>query len=190
MFVRQELYGGAITTVLPQGFLDASTLRNIPDTQEVFVNNRNRKDNFENDGLSFNESIIFDLLEAIDDSDNFKALQIHLEEIFLIDKSETLKILNYESIKPNTQSVIAFKSEFQKDESELLVVCMSLIRLETFNTDVVISVNIPMKNTQEFLELQKCAHGQSELPSRLQAAYNALNKIVKEFRIVDNSLFV
>jgi len=35
-----ELYGGAITTVVPPGFIDASTLREVRDTQEVYVNSR------------------------------------------------------------------------------------------------------------------------------------------------------
>ena len=40
MFNVTPLYGGAVTTVLPAGFLDASLFRSVPDTQEVYVNGR------------------------------------------------------------------------------------------------------------------------------------------------------
>lgn len=33
----RPLFGGAITTSIPSTFIDASTLREIPDNQEVFV---------------------------------------------------------------------------------------------------------------------------------------------------------
>jgi hypothetical protein len=33
----KQIFGGAVTTTLPETWLDASTFRVIPDNQEIFV---------------------------------------------------------------------------------------------------------------------------------------------------------
>lgn len=63
-----DLYGGAIKTVIPNGFLDVATIKPVPDHQEVFVSKTN------------DESIIFDILEKVDFSDE-EAANVHLQEI-------------------------------------------------------------------------------------------------------------
>lgn len=86
-FQLQPLYGGAITTLIPTNLLDASQIRQVPDTQEVFVNLLNPL-------LQKEDSLIFDLMERVDIGDvantgkeeveednDHKAVQVHLDEI-------------------------------------------------------------------------------------------------------------
>lgn len=65
-----SLYGGAIRTVIPEGFKDVSLFRQVPDSQEVFVS----------DQEGIDDSIVFDIMERVDCSDE-EAIAIHLEEI-------------------------------------------------------------------------------------------------------------
>jgi hypothetical protein len=58
-YTTTPLYGGAITVDIPQGFLDASTIRPVPDNQEVFTSPRPPL------GPAVPVSIIFDICQAI-----------------------------------------------------------------------------------------------------------------------------
>ncbi|KAI8622709.1 hypothetical protein BC830DRAFT_1052748, partial [Chytriomyces sp. MP71] len=51
MTQSHPLFGGAISLLLPNGYVDASQLRQVPDNQEVFVSSTD------------NSSIIVELLE-------------------------------------------------------------------------------------------------------------------------------
>ena len=110
------LYGGAVTTVIPAGFLDASLFRSVPDTQEVYVNGRRPGQdvnvsvegrqtgsisNYEvNDGLGFNESIIVDLLQRVEADDDRAALDIHLNEIDSLNGgSHSYRVVKYELLE-------------------------------------------------------------------------------------------
>lgn len=187
-----ELYGGAITTVIPDGFLDASLIREVPDTQEVFVNSRkeDEKPNF-NDGLGFNESAIVDLLQMIDNVPTDRdALDVHIKEIASLNQSDELHIAKYESLSDTIQSCICVEDAYKwgkHSERETVAVCTALIRLKDVETDVVLTINVPVTSEQpEELEiLQK-----GELPERVLAAYKLVKKMATEFKIVDKSLFV
>jgi hypothetical protein len=67
-FLPASLFGGAIYTELPAAFTDVSTLRQVPDHQEVFVQNQ---------GLV---SIMFDIMERVTGSDQ-DAMKIHLNDV-------------------------------------------------------------------------------------------------------------
>lgn len=77
-FVSQPLYGGAIATNIPAGLLDASTIRQIPDTQEVFLNPSTNDTDLSQ--LSKDDTIIIELLEKIDKGDKESILE-HLSEL-------------------------------------------------------------------------------------------------------------
>lgn len=66
-----NLYGGSIKVVLPSNFIDASDFRQVPDNQEVFVNDNN------------NDSIVFDILERVNAEDE-DAVQEHVKEIAVL----------------------------------------------------------------------------------------------------------
>ncbi|VDN11243.1 unnamed protein product [Dibothriocephalus latus] len=54
MLETRTLFGGAFQILLPNSFKDVSTFRQVPDNQEVFVNDEN------------DESLSIDILDAVD----------------------------------------------------------------------------------------------------------------------------
>lgn len=167
-----KLFGGAISTVIPTGFLDASTLRQIPDTQEVFVNLSNKE--FSND-----DSLIFDLMERVDHTtlentehpdDESNSLELHLNEISelngltkfteeskidnknsshwkLLEKKDVsvdLKNLSHTENKAYIAVAIAPSYKWGKsDQQTWLILILGIIRHKKHNTDILISLNLP-----------------------------------------------
>lgn len=119
-----ELYGGAVTTVLPAGIVDVSDMREVPDNQEVFIIEDGDKD----------VSIIFDLLEQVDAQDINAALRMHIDDMletnqFTMMEEIDLKVLN---TKIHTCYV----------NSKNSIHLVSLIRLSKVETDIVISMHV------------------------------------------------
>lgn len=186
------LYGGAITTLIPAGFLDASMLREVPDTQEVFVNSRSSMDEIK-DGLGLNESIIVDLLQRVEASDDREALQFHLKEISDLNGSTEWKLLIHETHTKNNngQTCIMLETAYKWGkvaEKENVVSCIGLIRLEDVETDVLITVNVPL-DQGNFPEetMDNLQHG--KIPPRVTMAYNHLVQMVHQFTVKDKALF-
>lgn len=74
------LYGGAISVQLPAGLLDASNIRPVPDTQEVFVSATPD---------SLVTSVIVDLLECVDADTLDGIIEAQAAELGLISASHT-----------------------------------------------------------------------------------------------------
>ncbi|KAJ3081570.1 hypothetical protein HK102_002265, partial [Quaeritorhiza haematococci] len=55
---ERPLFGGAITTALPDSFIDISTFREVPDNQEVFVDR------------DTDQSIVIELLQLAEETSN------------------------------------------------------------------------------------------------------------------------
>lgn len=74
-----ELFGGAITTVVPESFVDASNFREVPDNQEVFVSMSDE---------DADVSIIVDILERVEpegavseEEEDMKAMEVHFADV-------------------------------------------------------------------------------------------------------------
>lgn len=85
-YTRKPLFGGALEAELPEQFADVSTIRQVPDNQEVFID----KDGF--------TSIIFDITERVGPPGSSpeidgRALTTHLEELVGSDV-DTVKVWN------------------------------------------------------------------------------------------------
>lgn len=167
MSKTQDLYGGAMSTVIPSNFVDASTFRQVPDTQEVFVSTKDT-----------NDSIIIDLLESVPEKDLPDILKAHMEEITrLNDGIETVidevKALNCE-LGPS--GIMLFQQEVKKfgksDELENVYVFMAVVRLSKVNTDVVVCYNTTSKDD----------HNRSK--------WSIVEEVVKEMKIRNWELFV
>ena len=165
------LYGGALRTVLPSGFMDPSLLRPVPDTQEVYVNARQEGEDH-GDGLGLHESITVDLLERIESSNDENALHEHVTEIFDLNGSSKCQIEQLNQINSSTYACIAHDVR--------LVLCVGLIRLPQYGTDVVITINVPGQEVRT----------EEDLPKEVQAANKVLTTILNHFEVVDGSLFV
>ena len=139
----QALYGGHFTIELINGsgsYVDASTIREVPDNQEVFV------------GKNDDTSILIDLLERVPENDLIKAMEYHLEDI--------LYDLNKSAIKPTDKAIhndvikdgVVYHRLTIVNETERRDMFFALIRLEEFETDIIITYNTPSTHKLDIAE--------------------------------------
>ncbi|KAG7699036.1 hypothetical protein KL930_002177 [Ogataea haglerorum] len=171
-FEETKLYGGAITTYIPAGMVDASTLRQIPDTQEVFVAGPDTQ-------LGPEDAIIFDLLESVDVPDD-AAAEYHFQELAKLNGADNAKVLEATKIVcPNFAQdptyVLVGSQEAKKwgrDQTEL-VVLLGLIRLQRVQTDLLITYNLPGE----------------DFGPRIPVAKQVIQHILESLQVQDWSLF-
>lgn len=163
---KQALYGGHFTIELINGsenYVDASTIREVPDNQEVFV------------GKNDDTSILIDLLERVPENDLIKAMEYHLEDI--------LYDLNKSAIKPSDE--VIHKDVVKNDivyhrlsivaNDECRDMYFALIRLEEFETDIIITYNLPSAHKLDIDEHDK--------------NLDTFVTMVKSFTLKDKSIF-
>ncbi|KAL6944879.1 hypothetical protein ACO0QE_002321 [Hanseniaspora vineae] len=173
--VTQPLYGGAIELLLPKGYMDVSQIREIPDNQEVFVNDNDIQSTSSNSG---NESIIVELMESVDVKDGEAALIEHCKEIVDINYSnkdlsksfdESFEVLDVQVVAENrvickVKQKNVGKWENNKEQVQELDLYIGLIRLTEFDADALITLNVPISalksndersGTSKFTELLK-----------------------------------
>ena len=131
---KTELYGGAIRACIPRGSIDVSDLRQVPDNQEVFLIEENKRD----------LSIIFDILEQ-PASDPQSAIEAHVEDIFDSKEHKPLKEIEHTTSSLPTYLVYVNKPDIG------LVAFVALFRLNQVQTDFLITLNIPSILEQEAL---------------------------------------
>ncbi|ODV63948.1 Ran GTPase-binding protein MOG1 [Ascoidea rubescens DSM 1968] len=169
----QQLYGGAIESVIPGGLLDASNFRQVPDTQEVFVNNNNSL-------LQKEDNLIIDLLEPVQVGKGLPdshAIVIHFEEISKLNEisnewkllgiQDTTQSLDKDLVNSN-KGITSYltaglepalkwgRSNPREDFLQpTLVLILGLIRLNDVLTDVTVSLNIPFIKEDELISLKE-----------------------------------
>jgi len=190
-FHSTPLFGGALIVDLPATFADVSTIRQVPDNQEVYLD----KDGF--------TSIIFDITERVgppgsSDATDGAALTIHLEEIVDSDV-ESLKVWSttrtqfsklpegtpaYTLIATQTPLVDPDKRSTAPDFTAIV---LNLIRLEKESTDILITINVPHikgEYTEEDVNLAIGLQGKL-----IGDAVEYAAKIWETFKIKDWALF-
>lgn len=180
------LYGGAISTTLPSNLLDASQIREIPDTQEVFILEKG-------DDAKLDQSIIFDILEEIENVDGNiqKKLKTHAEEIGDIrdDTISAYKTIHNKHMGLDCYFVFFVQNSPKKDKYALITM-MSLIELKKVDTDVIISLNVPVLQSEEdLLELENLECEISNPASALGKSYTMLQAATSDYYVRDWSLF-
>jgi len=142
-----SLFGGALSADLPTTFADVSTIRQVPDNQEVYLD----KDGF--------TSIIFDITERVgppgsDNATDGAALSIHLEEIVDSDV-DTLKVWSttvtqFSELPEGTPAYTLIATQTppidqasRKTAPDFTAIVLNLIRLEKESTDILITINVP-----------------------------------------------
>lgn len=143
------LYGGAMETSLPSTAIDVSQFRQIPDTQEVFI--------LEMDTKEKDQNIIIDLLEMVDKPYNDAILE-HIEDA----RDKVMPNFIVEEVQNPHLSCKVYISFVLADN---LLTLLSLLRLEKTETDILISMNIPVGPEFENIDiddLKKClCHGEN-----------------------------
>ncbi|KAK4098085.1 Mog1p/PsbP-like protein [Parathielavia hyrcaniae] len=153
-YKKTGLFGGALECELPDKFADVSTIRQVPDNQEVYID----KDGF--------TSIIFDITQRVDapgeglERDG-RALTIHLEDLVGED-ADTVKVWNTTETQFShldddtpaytliaTQTPHSSSSSNPDDEArrgsapDFTALILTLLRFEREKTDVLITINVP-----------------------------------------------
>ncbi|KAH0565650.1 hypothetical protein GP486_000960 [Trichoglossum hirsutum] len=191
---RADLYGGAIVVDLPGGYLDVSDIRPVPDHQEVYV---------DSDGFT---SIIFDITERPDSvTTDEAALKLHLDDIFDPDDNPKLWYQNKAQLShfpEQTPAYTVFKTKhFPQVASEesgpppglkatpvFTAVIVTIVRLETQKTDIVVTINVPHirgSYDERSVDLER-----GQLGALLNTALAHQDRVFRTLEVKDWSLFV
>ncbi|KAL3901984.1 MAG: hypothetical protein SGCHY_000165 [Lobulomycetales sp.] len=161
------IFGGALQVSLPGHFVDVSTLRQVPDNQEVYVDSTS------------DMSLIIELLETPDDVETVPAV-FHFQELAecnsatesstilstvtnvsgMIAYSPILSYLSgsrasYSKVR-GTQCISKYSYQDQrKRQSDVVDIFLGVIRLPQTATDLTLSVNIPHDTGSKLLEVEK-----------------------------------
>ncbi|KAL1921674.1 uncharacterized protein VTP21DRAFT_10316 [Calcarisporiella thermophila] len=187
----RSLFGGAIAAYIPDNFLDASTLREIPDNQEVFVS------------VNSDQSIIIELLQLADEAPDEDAAKYHFEQLASDNEAESWSI---ESVIPLSQTelphipsdariyfltgrqVISKFKEHTPGSRNLVDIYLTLIRLPSITTDIIITYNSPVIIGEESSSriLQESAESGSV---GQQQVFVGLKQTLESLQILDWGLF-
>ncbi|KAF8892607.1 hypothetical protein BD779DRAFT_1670285 [Infundibulicybe gibba] len=175
--ITRPLFGGAITATTPTHLIDASDLRQVPDTQEVFM--------YPDSGVS----IIVEILERVEPSHFNDAIRFHFQSLAHDNSAQSPEVHKVDVI-PNdrgddTPSPILLHGlqYIQKFNSSLIDevrIFMALFRVERKAIDVVVTFNVPTVS-------QDGGAISQDSVSTIEAQFNDL---VRSLRIVDHGLFV
>lgn len=140
-FRKTDLFGGAITANLPSGFADVSTIRQVPDHQEVYL------------AANGFASIIFDITERVTEPQtDQEALGYHFNDIVTpgdeskIWESSAVQLDHFPSMTPactliaSTKPAVPPTTPMAPTSTTIL---LTLIRLVSKSTDLVITINLP-----------------------------------------------
>ncbi|KAB8293241.1 hypothetical protein EYC80_007574 [Monilinia laxa] len=185
------LFGGALIVDLPSTFADVSTIRQVPDHQEVYLD----KDGF--------TSIIFDITERVGTAGSSPAtdgaaMTTHLEDIVDSDL-DTVKVWSITDTKFSklpegtpAYTLIATQTPPHDPNShasapDFTAIVLNLIRLERESTDILVTINVPHikgEYSADDVDLQLGKQGKL-----IENAVEYAAKIWETFKIKDWGLF-
>ncbi|CAE7227471.1 unnamed protein product [Rhizoctonia solani] len=173
-----ELFGGAITVELPEGLTDASDLRQVPDTQEVFL------------ATDSEVSIIFEILERVAPDDPIEVVKFHFESLSHDNDavSSTIEIVNTPAQQPNSASPIQLSvlqgtqlvPKFNRKDPDTVKILLAVYRVAEKGVDFVMTFNVPVQTEKSGSAVD------AEGAKRWLDAYEAA---VPSLQIIDFGLF-
>ncbi|KAF2278513.1 Mog1p/PsbP-like protein [Westerdykella ornata] len=179
-FKSTPLYGGAIAVDLPSHFGDASTIRQVPDHQEVFV---------DADGYS---SVVFDILEHVEQPTDAAALEYHLRDL-VAGTGDSTRVVE-QGVKglekmsnTSVQTITFVQTPTQRSgrkEPDFVAVHLILLRIKQHTTDIVITVNVP-----HYPGEYEQAANQEEKTELMKEGDRVAQRILESFEIKDWGLF-
>ncbi|KAF9065279.1 hypothetical protein BDP27DRAFT_1450284 [Rhodocollybia butyracea] len=141
MSTSLNLFGGAITTIAPSNLIDASAIRQVPDTQEVLL--------YPDSSIS----IIVEILQRVEPNDNHDAVKFHFDSLAHDNDAVSSQVLSTDVI-PNdrgdaTPSIITLSGsqrvpKFNRTVPDEVRIMMALYRVQDKGIDLVVTFNIPV----------------------------------------------
>jgi len=176
MHIRRELFGGAITADTVPDLIDAANLRQVPDTQEVFMY------------PDSNISIIVEILQRVECSHFNDAIRFHFDSLAHDNSARSAEVESV-SVIPNdrgddTPSAIVLKGvqlvpKFNHTTPDKVQILMALFRIESKHIDLAVTFNIPVE----------CVDGGAANNEQLEQTKKDFDTFARTCRIVDFGLF-
>mmetsp|Transcript_14202 Transcript_14202/g.31859 ORF Transcript_14202/g.31859 Transcript_14202/m.31859 type:complete len:207 (-) Transcript_14202:175-795(-) len=167
--MSRKLYGGAIEAVLPRPFKDVSDLRQVPDHQEVFVDQDSEA------------SLIVELLSLDADVADEHAVQHYFNQLAEHNEAATSAVLDQAIVADPSfmlsfsahprmalvgrQSVPKHRPEGEGAEADDVCIVLVLVRLRDVTTDLLCSLNMPFPSA-----IAAAAAGEGELRADFNVA--------------------
>ncbi|TRZ03582.1 hypothetical protein DNTS_013497 [Danionella cerebrum] len=128
--MSQNLFGGALSAVIPPNSKDISELREIPDNQEVFAHSQT------------DQSIIIELLEYQSQVQDAEAARYHFEDVAASNKATENNSWEVRGVEQINQSELSL----QECSSAWLLSGAQLVSKfnEEFTTDILVTFNDPV----------------------------------------------
>jgi len=142
MFLR-ELFGGAISAQSAPDLIDASTIRQVPDTQEVFIYPHS------------NVSIIVEILQRVELSHFNDAIRFHFDSLAHDNSASSTEVQSVVEVPndrgDNTPPAIILKGfqmvpKFNHTPPDNVRILMALFRVDSKDVDLVVTFNIPLES--------------------------------------------
>jgi len=191
---KRDLFGGAIKACMPANFVDISTVRDIPDHQEIFADDSDR-------------SIIVEILEMESSQSNEKAGLFFFEDLAAANGSTDNKVEECSPLvstgmvpciasseKACANIVIGTQqvAKFRESAKNLIRVFLCNIRLPKFNTDILITLNCPIEISSGSSSAAAMDVAGLSLSSPLDAQQMDLrifSSVLESFTILNPALF-
>lgn len=164
--VLMRLYGGAVSVDLPPA-VDVLKFRQVPDTQEVFI--------IEGETKESDVNIIFDLLEMVPENIE-SAINVHVSDI--LDHVDTIEAM--ETAGDAHLFLVA------SQQGKLLTI-VGLIRLAKVETDVLVTMNIPLTSSEQ-QKLQQ-SNPKELVAGHIKNHYVTIKQACNSFKVEDWGLF-
>ncbi|CAO3615639.1 unnamed protein product [Cunninghamella blakesleeana] len=181
---KQLLYGGAISTVIKSTYMDASTIRQVPDNQEVFID------------MNTQQSLIIELLEKVEHL-NEEAAKFHFEQIADQNNATNYSIKSIEHVSVDIAApklpidttvyfVRGFQNvaKFNENAVNQIELILAVVRLEKVQTDLIITLNAPTHVSPNSSENKDLVN-----PAPESSYINEMKLLVQALEVHDWSLF-
>ncbi|KAI0315520.1 Mog1p/PsbP-like protein [Amylostereum chailletii] len=173
--IQRGFFGGAITALLPSTLIDASELRQVPDTQEVFLS------------PTSDISIILEILESVEPRDFSDVAKFHFDSLAHDNDAESSTVDDISIILNdrgnNTPSPVVLQGrqqvrKFNRPTANNVRIFLALYRVEAKGADLVLTMNVPATRVDADVQEEE-----------LRLAKEVFDTAVRSLVIVDLSLF-
>ncbi|KAF9009338.1 Mog1p/PsbP-like protein [Cyathus striatus] len=139
-YIKRPLFGGAIVADTAPDLLDASLVRQIPDTQEVFMYKES------------DVSIIVEILQRVEPSTYDDAIKFHFDSLAEDNSAASAQVHDIfvipndrEDATPSAIVLLGLQmvSKFNSATLDEVLIFMALFRIEEKATDIVVTFNAP-----------------------------------------------
>lgn len=171
-----KLFGGAISTIAPSNLIDASTIRQVPDTQEVLL--------FPDSSIS----IVVEILQRVEPNDNHEAVKFHFDSlahdndaVFSQVESVNIVLNDRGDATPSAITLAGIQRipKFNKTTPDEVRLLVALYRVADKGIDLVVTFNIPVV----------AGDGGAVQGGELELAQQQFDLFARSLRIEDFSLF-